>query len=521
MQSLRWGLLGMLALAQLALLGCTVPAITIPSNLLNADASRRKPRSGDTSASSPSTPTMGTVVGVTASTIVAGTGLTDSGATTLACGTTPGQYSVQALDNDLPDSATSGQRVVAGLQSSTTYYCQLTYSTGAAPLTFTSHTAEPLPSTPITGLSFGTVSSYNAINAANQMNGDTFYNCKSSDGSTYLTTDDTYGWQQSGNPTSFYSALSLVKFTSENPLAGITVNQFQNYGKGGSATSTDGRSEKDAGLFCMDGKLYMLVGRQLNQATGGMGTNTAYVQDAGQMIVSNDHGATWNNFQSPSTFNPQGSPTSPIDATMFPGLPGNFGSATFVMYCQDNGSLGYMDTCNLSDNATAYVYLMANDGYWNNGNVLYLARVPRAKMSRLQPSDYQFFIGGDGINDASWTTDETKAQPVLSSPGKLSEPNVQYIPTLNRYLMLTYSYPDGLTPPAPASQHTLWQAYESPHPWGPWTLINTTDWPTQGYYNPVILNDTAGNLAPTIMFTNNFMQWPNYTMYTTTLNIQH
>ena len=517
----------MLALAQLALIGCTVPAITIPSTIVSSDsaadsiqASKKKPKSGDTT-TTPSTPTLGTVVGVSASTIVAGTGLTDSGATTLACGTAPGQYTLQAVDNDLPDSATSGQRVVAGLQPLTTYYCQITYSTGAPSLTFTAHTADPLPSTPITGLSFGTISSYNAINAANQMNGDTFYNCKSSDGSTYLTTDDTDGWQQSGLPTSVSSALSLVKFTSENPLAGITINQFQNYGKGGTATSTDRRSEKDAGLFCMGGKLYMLIGRQLNGATGGMGTNTAFLQDAGQMIVSNDHGATWNNFQNPSTFNSQGSPTDPIDATMFPGLPGNFGSATFVMYCPDNGSLGYMDTCNLSDNATAYVYLMANDGYWNNGNVLYLARVPRAKMSRLQPSDYQFFVGGDGIYDASWTTDQTKALPVLSSPGKLSEPNVQYIPTLNRYLMFTYSYPEGLALPTPASQHTIWQAYEAPHPWGPWTLINTTDWPTQGYYNPVILNDTAGNLNPTIMFTNNFMMWPNYTMYTTFLRIQH
>ena len=512
----------MLTLAQLALIGCLLPAITIPSTVVDPDASKSKGKSGDTSGTSaPSTPTLGTVVGVTASTIVAGTGLTDSGATTLACGTTSGSYTVQAIDNDLPDSATSGQRIVTGLQPLTTYYCQISYSTGAAPLTFSARTGAPLPSTPITGLSFGAISSYNSINAANQMNGDTFYNCKSSDGSTYVTTDDTFGWQETGQPASFYSALSLVKFTSENPLAGITVNQFQNYGKGGSATSTDGRSEKNAGLFCMAGKLYMLVGRQLNQATGGIGTNTTYVQDAGQMIVSSDHGATWNNFQNAGSANAQGSPTSPIDATMFPGVPGNFGSATFVMYCPDDGNNGYMDTCNLSDNANAFVYLMANDGYWNNGNVLYLARVPRAKMSRLQPSDYQFFVAGDGISDASWSTDQTKAQPVLSSPGKLSEPNVQYIPTLNRYLLLTFSYPGGLSAPHPASQHTIWQAYEAPHPWGPWTLVNTTDWPTQGYYNPVILNDTAGSIAPTIMFTNNFMLWPNYSMYTATLNIQH
>lgn len=529
----RWMLAAPFALALLALHGCALPSISIPSTHIGGDPQASKAKTSTnrtnpnttgnqtTGTTTTSTPTLGTVVGVTPSTIVAGTGLTDSAATTLACGTTPGAYTIAAIDNDLPDADTSGERIVTGLAPSTTYFCQLTYSNGDAPLTFTAHTADPLPSTPIAGLSFGAIQSYNALNAANQMNGDTFYNCKSSDGATYLTTDDTNGWQQNGLPTSFYSALSLIKFTSENPLAGITVNQFQNYGIGGSPTSTDRRSEKDAGLFCMGGKLYMLVGRQLNQATGGMGTNTAYVQDAGQMIVSNDHGASWNNFQNPATFNAQGSPTSPIDATMFPGVPGNFGSATFVMYCPDSGNLGYMDTCNMSDNANGYAYIMANDGYWNNGNVLYLARVPRAKMSRLQPSDYEFYVSGDGLYNGAWTTDQTKAQPILSSPGKLSEPNVQYIPTLNRYLLLTYSYPGNLVAGSPDSSHTIWQAYESPHPWGPWTLINTTDFPTQGFYNPVILQDTASNLAPTLMFTNDFMKWPNYTMYTTTMTIQH
>jgi hypothetical protein len=49
------------------------------------------------------------------------------------------------------------------------------------------------------------------------------------------------------------------------------------------------------------------------------------------------------------------------------------------MYCADDGTLGYLASCNRRDNADAYVYLMANDGYWDSGNALYLARVPRAK----------------------------------------------------------------------------------------------------------------------------------------------
>ena len=509
----RWCFIGLLAFGQLALHGCAVPP-SITDNTAPTDSP--SPNSTSTAAASPD-------ITVSATTIVAAVGLTGSATSTLACGTSAGVYDRAAVDNDLPDASTAYEKIVPGLQPSTTYFCQITYAgAGTATVTFTAKTSAPAASTPITGLSLAAISSYNAINPANQMSGDTFYNCKSSDGTTYLTTDDTIGWQQNGSPAAYYSALSLAKFTSEAPLAGITVNPLVAYGLGGSATGDDNRSQKDAGLFCMAGNLYMLIGRQLNQATGGMGSNTAYMQDAGQMIWSPDKGATWNNFQNPTVFNAAGNPTSPQSATMFPGIPGQMGSATFVMYCADDGTLGYLSVCNKTDNADAFVYLIANDGYWDSGNVLYLARVPRAKMSRFHPSDYQFFTTGDGSSDASWTTDQTRAQPVIAHPGKLGEPSVQYIPALTRYLLLTYSYPDGLAAGSHNAQHSLWLAYEAPHPWGPWTLISSTDWPTQGFYNPVILNDTATTgTSPTIMFTGDFWDWSQYQMYTSTLTIQH
>jgi hypothetical protein len=99
---------------------------------------------------------------------------------------------------------------------------------------------------------------------------------------------------------------------------------------------------------------------------------------------------------------------------------------------------------------------------------------------------------------------------------------VQFIPALNRYLLLTFSYPQGLAPTNRHSEHTLWLAYESPHPWGPWTLVRSADWPTQGYYNPVVLNDTAyQGTTPTIMFTADFFGADTYQMYLSTLTILH
>jgi hypothetical protein len=466
----------------------------------------------------------GVMASPSSSTIVATWTTAVESSSSMVCRTSPKGYD----DRSAVDSSTiptiNHQNIVAGLLPSTTYYCQVDSANGAGDTSasFSTTTKDAGVTTPITGLSLGPISTYNSINPNNQMNGDTFYNCKSNDGMTYLTTDDTQGWQQSGSPANHGSPLSLVKFTSENPLAGITQNPFSSYGRDSIGTGDDSRSEKDSGLFCMGGNLYMTVGRQLNQATGGMGTNTAYTQTAGQMIWSSDKGRTWNNFQNPLSFNAGGSPTSPASASMFGLAPTNMASATFVMYCADDGTLGYLAACNRRDNADAYVYLMANDGYWDSGNALYLARIPRAKIKSLDASDYQYYTSGDGSLDGSWTAVQANASPVISNTGKLGEPNVQFIPALNRYLLLTFSYPQGLAPANRHSEHTLWLAYESPHPWGPWTLVSSANWATQGYYNPVILNDSVySGTTPTVMFTADFFGQNMYQMYLSTLTILH
>lgn len=107
------------------------------------------------------------------------------------------------------------------------------------------------------------------------------------------------------------------------------------------------------------------------------------------------------------------------------------------------------------DNAAAYVYLTANEGYWDRGSALFLARVPRAKLKALRRSDYQFYIGGNGVMDSSWTSAQSRAVPVISARHKLGEPSVQLISALNRYLLLTFSYPEGLAIANRHSEHTL------------------------------------------------------------------
>jgi len=469
-------------------------------------------------------PTISNVVSLSsASTIVAKWVTSDRALSFLACGTAKGRYIHTSQDRDNV-SATMHENIVAGLLPSTVYHCRITAANraGVKHSTFSLSTTAEETSTPIKALTFGPVAGYDFINPKNQMSGDTFYNCRSNDGVTYLTTDDTQGWQQNNYPRQHGSAISLVKFTAEWPLAGITVNTLAAYGPDSIGTADDMRSQKSSGLFCMAGDIYMAIGRQKNQATGGMGSSVAYTQNAGQIIMSPNKGMSWNNFQSPSSFAPGGHPTTPPSASMFGTTPTNMGSATFVLYCGDDGTLGYWDRCNRRDNAATYVYLLANEGYWDSGSALFLARVPRARLKALKGSDYQFYIGGNGALESSWTSRQTRAMPVISSARKLGEPSVQFIPALNRYLLLTFSYPEGLAIANRHSEHTLWCAYEAPHPWGPWTLISSKDWPKLGYYNPIILNDTAySGTSPTIMFTGDFFGVGTFQMYTSTMTILH
>ena len=137
-----------------------------------------------------------------ATTIVAAYQMQTAATSSLACGTTPPSYTLDAVDNGLV-SATTQQNIVAGLVPSTTYDCQITAtnSAGSATARFSLATTTPDATTPISSVSFGPITSYNSIDSADQGSADTFYNCKSNDGTTYFTVGDMKKpWQQNGAP---------------------------------------------------------------------------------------------------------------------------------------------------------------------------------------------------------------------------------------------------------------------------------------------------------------------------------
>ena len=438
--------------------------------------------------------------------------------------TTSGAASSSAscgAEGALPDPAqaavTSHELPVAGLSPSTGYTC--TVCSNGACQNISPATASAPSSTPIIGVSFGAETAYNSTSPPAQNQGDTYYNTVSSDGVTYVVTDDTtYGFGGSG---SVNSAMMVSKFTSLSPLIGQNVNTLEGFGNAEGGPSGSGLSSKLSGLISFDGCLFGAVGYQNENDSGNY--NQQYY---GNIIRSCDHGATWTNIQGTNSAN--GTIPSPYTTTSWPGTtPTNFASPNWVMYGADDGTMGYTTANDRVQNANAYVYVISNGqtsshtACWTDCDAYYLARTPRATLlANPGTTVWQFYTGGDGTQDGAWSTTQANATPILSNAAKLSLASIQYIPALNRYLLLTWYYPSGY------GNTTTWEAYDAPAPWGPFTSVPVTNQPTgYGYYNPVPLQADA--LAATFSSTTmrvlfaGYWSGSEYSLQFATMTVQH
>lgn len=485
------------------------------------------------------------VLSPSSTTIVANWNTQTLSTSSTACGTTLGTYNINAVDNGTQTSVIAHQSGISGLLPSTVYFCQVTStnSVGTANATASITTPATLASTAITGLAVGTATTYNSINAANQGCADTYNMAVSNDNRTYLTNADTIGlvngvaalpcsFTQSGVPSNVSASMSMMEMTSESPYAIQTINNMSAYGACCSPTGDDNLSPKPTGLISVAGNLYLSMAREQSTSTTPGYNKPYFAFFSAQIKMSPDHGVTWNNFQHPTQFLPNGNVTSPASASMFTVTSfTNWGSSAFVSYCGDDGTLGYLVACNRHDNGELYVYGISNEGVnyaggsgaGCGGNAFYEWRVPRAKLQNLNIVDYTYFTGGDGSLDANWSSTANNAIAIISNACSLSNAAIQYIPAKNRYLLLTYSAPAGVLT---NTANTQWLGYEAPHPWGPWTLIYTQNWTGNGPYNPIIVNRTAWTgTTPTLLYTGNFATAGDtgtnflYQMYIATLTI--
>jgi hypothetical protein len=229
----------------------------------------------------------------------------------------------------------------------------------------------------------------------------------------------------------------------------------------------DGRSWKSSGCSFIDGALYWVVARHKypeKENVVGLRQEAANAS----IVRSTDYGKSWVR-----------SAKENLDAPMFPGP--HFATPYFVDYGRSGLPV---------HGADRYVYAISNNGFWDNGDTLILGRVPRARLDSLSGADWQFFTGGDGLLDANWTSDAAAARPIMEKPGKFGMTGAVYLPARRRYMMIGWYYPGGSgyfkDALGASSITTVWDFYEAPTPWGPWTYIHSHRWSPQGYYTPGI-----------------------------------
>ena len=242
-------------------------------------------------------------------------------------------------------------------------------------------------------------------------------------------------------------------------LHGVTISDMGGYGEEG--LGPDHANWKTMNSYSVDGSLYMFVTRCLYPEQSG-DPHHRHVFRNSSIIKSTDLGKTWTRPAEESLKHP-----------MFPGT--KFGAPYFVWYGRDGRAS--------VDNADKYVYAVANNGHFEDGDYYILGRVPRKKLPDLNAADWQFFTGGDGMAGRNWAGRVDLAAPILQDPLNCSMTGMTYIPGLGRYLMVVWHYK---TYNLRTDSRTINDYYEAPRPWGPWTRFKTIDTDKLGWYVPVV-----------------------------------
>jgi hypothetical protein len=295
--------------------------------------------------------------------------------------------------------------------------------------------------------------------------GDTWFNTWADDGNIYATSNDTSGFNGTCN-----SDLVVNELVGSDPtqLTAPYVNCMTSYGHAGDTSEyPDGCDWKSGGIISVSGVLYLAVARQTGVCTNAPDGEQPSMDAS--IVKSTDHGRTWSNgFGTTNDPNGAAPPLNKATGHVMAMFPRNhFSAPFFIQYGQDD------NPASTADGGNKYVYAVSNDGFAYDGSYLYLGRVLRSKIGDLNAADWQFYTGppgGNGLDSANWSSNFKDAKPILTSKNEISQPEIQYFPTLHRYVLISFYYPFSTHWPAngTASRSTF-SFYEAPHPWGPWT----------------------------------------------------
>lgn len=287
----------------------------------------------------------------------------------------------------------------------------------------------------------------NAVTAIGISDGDLWPSCWSDDDALYAANGDGAGFGYD------FSDVVVNRVTGD-PAADNLEGEALAFGdEVGQVWSGAEFTRKPTGMLCVDGTIYLAVQDlrlDFNEAP------------AATIARSDDHGESW---------------TWDTSAPMFAD------HVFTTIFFADFGQEG-------EHAPDGYAYAYGLDGNWRDSfddsvadpSELFLARVPTASVQ--DASTWEFYAGAPGDSEASWVSDIAMKRPVLidarvqhpSNDGSneagqtvgahdlsvLSQGGVTYIPARDRYIYTSWT-------------ELTFEFYESPTPWGPWTLFLSED----------------------------------------------
>lgn len=261
--------------------------------------------------------------------------------------------------------------------------------------------------------------------------GDTYPMTWADDGEIYTSAGDPlWGETQDG--------LDIEKFSGGPTDYTISkVNHMNDYlGWGGDGS-------KPCGMICVEGILYLAFQNMLGYHKPPFSLLSQHGSDA-HIVYSADKGVDWK----PGFKN--------IEAPMFPGH--KFGGPSFVNFGKNNA--------NARDN---YVYAVSSD-QWDNGSNLRLGRVPADSIMRR--GAWEFLCAYSPSGEPAWSFSIDESIPVLSLHRYLGLPEMVYLAGTKRYLLLTWRLHKDFS----GNDGTDLLIFESPEPWGPFSLVHEEDY---------------------------------------------
>lgn len=297
-------------------------------------------------------------------------------------------------------------------------------------------------------------------------NGDLWPSCWSNDDNLYTANGDGNNF----GSTRYDAAVGRLSGTPATGLTGTFLAGGSSIGQVWDSPTDYNR--KPTGIVCVNGKLYLAVADLRRDVAVDQFDNAP----ASTIAESDDHGATW----TWNTSAPMFGSASTSDPLRF-----LFTTIMFLDYGKDyaNSPDGYVYAYGLDDNWTQAYF-----GTVPDPTAVYLARVP--KTSIMDRSTWQFYTGVSG-GSPTWSSNILDKAPVITDTRRVytsvlnSEPHnfsvisqggVVYDAGLNRYIYTSFS--------GSATQgSTTHEFYEAAHPWGPWSLLASTDFGEASSWN--------------------------------------